>query len=209
MELFQIKYSNVAWKSQRMTIRICLMITVIFTVVSMSCSQNRTYLTDQEKAWNPYKEGQILIFGTADGDLDTILITKAEGNRFPDGIGVLQNERLRVLVRINPSVSKKAFDVVLLYLYAKTTMDSSEISFEIPLAGGRFWGKTYPIHELEKYEEFSLQTKNGIFDDVIRIEENSNQTFREEDIATIFWSKSAGYVKCIKKDGTAWELYSN
>ncbi len=30
----------------------------------MSCSQNRTYLTGEEKAWNPYRKGQILVFGT-------------------------------------------------------------------------------------------------------------------------------------------------
>jgi len=187
--------------------RAIVTISVMITLVNMSCSQNRTYLTEQEKAWNPYKEGQILVFGAVDGHTDTLVITKAEDKRFPDGIGALQNERLRVLVRVNdPGISKKSIEVMLLYIFSKTVKDLSEISFEIPLAGGRFWGKPYSFDKLDKYEEFSLQTPFGKFDDVIRIGDNSDQVFRENDIATIFWSKSVGYVKCEKKDGTIWEL---
>lgn len=181
----------------------------MLTLVNISCSQSRTYLTDQEKAWNPYKEGQVLVFAKVNGSSDTMKITRAEDKQFPDGIGALQNERLRVLVTIKDlSVSKKPIEVTLLYIFSKTSRYSSKISFKLPISGGRFWGKAYSINELENYAEFSLQTQNGIFDDVIRIDDNSNQVFREEDIATIFWSKSAGYVKCIKKDGAAWELYS-
>lgn len=192
-----------------MTNSIYIITAVMFTLVTMACSQDRTYLTVDERAWNRYKEGQMLVFGTVEGRMDTLRITEVEGNRFPDGIGALQNERFRVLVRINnPSGSKRAIEVTLLYIYAKTSQHPSAISFELPLAGGRFWGKAFPINELEKYEQFSLQTNYGIFDDVIRIDDNSNQTFREEDIATIFWSKSAGYIKCIKKGGTVWDLYA-
>jgi hypothetical protein len=188
---------------------VLLIIVVLVTLVNISCSQDRTYLTEQEKAWNPYKGGQVLVFGTVDGHTDTLKITKVEEKRFPDGIGSLQNERLRVLVRVNNlTVSQQPIEVMFLYLFSKTDKDPSEISFEMPLAGGRFWGKPYPIAELEKLSELSLQTRGGDFDDIVRIEDNTNQLFRGEDIATIFWSKSAGYVKCIKKDGTVWELYS-
>jgi hypothetical protein len=182
---------------------------VLLGLVNTSCSQNRTYLTEQEKAWNPYIEGQVLVFGTSGGNMDTLVITRVEDKRFPDGIGALQNERLRVLVKIkNSPISTKPIEVMLIYIYSKTAKDPSDISFEIPLAGGKFFGKAYPIDELEKYAEFSLQTQSGIFNDVIRIDDNSNQDLREEDIATIFWSKSAGFVRCIEKDGTVWELIS-
>ena len=97
---------------------------------------------------------------------------------------------------------------MLLYIYSKTTKYSSKISFELTLAEGRFWGKGYSIDELEKYEELSIQTASGKFDDVIMIEDNSNRILEENEITTIFWSKSVGYVKCEKKDGTTWELYS-
>src|SRR5687768_6355019 len=88
---------------------------VLLALVNTSCSQNRTYLTEQEKAWNPYKEGQILVFGTSDGQMDTVAITRVEDKRFPDGIGALENERLRVLVRLNnPSIAKKPVEVTFL-----------------------------------------------------------------------------------------------
>ena len=187
--------------------RIFILVTALLAFINVSCSQNRTYLTEQEKEWNPYREGQILIFGTSDGRADTMAITRVEDKRFPDGIGALENERLGVLVRISsPSISKKPIDVMLLHLLAKTTKDPSEISFELRLGGGSFWGKTRSFEELEGYSEFSLQTQGRKFDDVIEINDNSNQVFRGDDIATIFWSKSVGYIKCIKKDGTIWEL---
>lgn len=183
---------------------------VLLALVNTSCSQNRTYLTEREIAWNPYKTGQVLIFRTVEGRTDTLLITNAEDKHFPEGIGALRNERLEVLVRINsPSVSKRPIEVTLLYISSKTIKDPSEISFKLRLAGeGSFWGKPYSLDELEKYGVISVKTLYGEFDDVIRIDDNSNQVFRENDIAAIFWSKSVGYVKCIKKDGTVWELYS-
>ena len=188
-------------------ITITITVTVFFTIVNMSCSQNRTYLTQQEKAWNPYKGAQVLVFEAVNGRTDTLEITRVEDKQFPDGLGALQNERLRVLVRIsNLKVSKRPIEVMLLYIYSKTAQYSSNIDFELFLADGRFWGRGYSIDELESYAEFSVQTQNGIFDDVIRIDDNSNQALRDNDIATIYWSKSVGYVKCIMKDGTTWEL---
>jgi hypothetical protein len=182
---------------------------VLIALVNTSCSQNRTYLTKGQTAWNPYKTGQVLIFGTAEGHTDTLVIANAEDKHFPEGIGAPRNERLEVLVRINsPSVSKRPIEVPLLYISSKTTKDPSEISFKLRLAGGSFWGKPHPINELEKYGVISVKTSYAEFDDVIRIDDNSNQVFREKDIATVFWSKSVGYVKCIKKDGTVWKLIS-
>ncbi len=94
----------------------------------------------------------------------------------------------------------------LLYIYSKTAKYSSKIDFELSIADGVFWGKAFPIDELEKYAEISFQTLYGTFDDVIMIEDNSNRILEDNEITTIFWSKSVGYVKCEKKNGTTWEL---
>ena len=51
-----------------------------------------------------------------------------------------------------------------------------------------------------------LRTRYGAFDDVIMMEDNSNRILEDNDIATIFWSKSVGFVKWRSKNGTTWEL---
>jgi hypothetical protein len=187
---------------------LAILVSMFLLVTSSSC-QNRTYLTDQEKAWNPYKSGQHLLFWIADGRIDSLVVTRSEANLFPDGLGALQNERLSVLVMItNLSISKVPIEVTLVHLSAKTKKDKTEISFELPLSGGKFWEKPFVIEELEKLPEISLTTRSGAFNDVIRLEDNSGQVWRAKDIQTIFWSKSFGYVKCITKDSTSWELVS-
>ena len=177
------------------------------TIGNISCSQNRTYLTEQEKAWNTYKKGQALIFESFDGRTDTLTVTEADDKRFPDGFGAEKNERLRVLARLdNQSTSRKPFEITLLYISSKTANESSKIDFELSIAGGIFWGKAFPIHELEEYNERFLETSFKTYNDVIKIEDNSNRVLDKNEITTIFWSKSVGYVKCVTKDGTTWEL---
>jgi hypothetical protein len=190
-----------------MTLKLLITKTVLLAVINFSCSQNRTYLTDLEKAWNPYKEGQVLVFGTSNGLTDTLEITKAEDKQFADGIGAPGNERLNVLVRLhNLSVSKNPIEVTLFNISSKSSMYPTNIDFELLLQGGRFWGRAYSIKELEQYAEFSIETPFRKFDDVIMIEDNSNRVLNEYEIKTIYWSKTFGYVKCERKDGTVWDL---
>ncbi len=170
------------------------------------CSQNRTNLTDREKKWNPYKEGQLLIFGRVDGLTDTIKIISASDNLYPDGIGSLKNERLRVLARHKLPNSNKSTELVFLRIYAKSYKYPSGMDFEFFFNGDTFWGRGYAFDELEKYKEISVQTRYGKFNDVIRIEDNSNRPFDESNITTIYWSNSVGYVKYERKDGTMCEL---
>jgi len=78
------------YKSKCSQVVFLLTVVILLPLANISCSQNRTYLTEQEKAWNPYKQRQVLVFGTTDGRRDTLTITMAEANRFPDGIGALR-----------------------------------------------------------------------------------------------------------------------
>jgi hypothetical protein len=191
----------------RNEIRSFVTVFAMLTLGNLSCSQNRTFLTQEEKAWNPYEIGQKLIFGTLDGRRDTMEITKSSDMQFADGIGSLQNERLNVLARIRDlTISRKPIEVTLLYMFARSKENPSRIKFELPLAGGKFWGKGYSFNELGNYDEISLHTPYGQFEDVIKIYDNSNQDLRDKDISVIFWSKSFGYVRCEKKDGTIWDL---
>jgi hypothetical protein len=184
-----------------------LILIMLVMLVNMSCSQNRTYLTDQEKAWNAYREGQVLVFGTTDGRIDTVTVNEVQDRRFPDGLGAETNERLRVLATVNSGFgSEKRIEVRFLYILAKTGNDPSKIDFELSIGNGAFLAKAFPVHELDEYKENFLETPYGAFNDVIRIDDNSGRILKDNDIKTIFWSKSVGYVKCEKKDGSTWEL---
>jgi hypothetical protein len=186
---------------------ILLQFVILVSLVYTGCTQGRTYLTEQDKVWNPYREGDVLIFRSKDGQIDTIVITRIEANRFPEGLGAQTNERLKVLAQLDrQSTSKSPLTVSLLYLSAKTSQHSSKVDFEFSVGGGVFWGTPFAIMELDEYGEEYLELPYKTFSDVIRVDDNSNQIYRPYDIATIFWSKSAGYVKCEKKDGTIWEL---
>jgi hypothetical protein len=179
----------------------------VSSIVCIGCSQDRSYLATPDKAWNPYKAGSILIFTSSQGRTDTITITKIEDNRFPDGLGAEMNERLRVLAKLyNRSISKGVVEVRLLYMYAKTKTNTSKLDFELSLGDGFFAGKAFPIEALEEYKEEYLELSNRTFNDVIRLDDNSNQVLGPNDIVRIYWSKSVGYVKCETKDGTVWEL---
>lgn len=187
--------------------KIVVVVIAIISFIGVACTQNRTYLTDLDKAWNPYKQGQVLIFGSSAGEVDTIEIQRIEDNRFPDGLGAPKNERLRILARLGKqSKSNVKQEVRLLYISARTATEPSRIDFEFSIGGSDFWGKYFNIHELEEYKKEYLELPNMTFNDVIRIDDNSNQRLRPYDIATIYWSKSSGYVKCEEKDGTVWEL---
>lgn len=183
-----------------------LAISIMMWLCCNGCSQNRTNLTDQEKKWNPYKERQLLIFGLVDGLTDTIKISSASDKIFPDGIGSLQNERLRVTALHKLPESNKSTELVFLWIYAKSYKYPSGIDFEFFFNGDTFWGRGYAFDELEKYKEISVQTRYGKFDDVLRIEDNSNRPVDESNITTIYWSKSVGYVKYERKDGVSCEL---
>ena len=174
--------------------------------MSAAC-QNSSYLSDEEKDWNPYKAGQVLLFGTQDGRRDTIIISYVADHQFADGLAAPQNERLKVLAKLTKkSRSRGISELRFLYISAKTTDDPTLIDFELTVSNGSFWGKAISINVLEEYNEEFLNVPYRPLHDVLRIEYVGSQALQPEDIKIIYWSKSVGYVKCQKMDGTIWEL---
>jgi hypothetical protein len=78
-----------------MTIKF-ITIGLLLSIAMSSGSQHRTYLTDEEKTWNPYEEGDLLVFESSNFEKDTIYI-KEVSFIFPDGLGVVDyNQSLRI-----------------------------------------------------------------------------------------------------------------
>jgi hypothetical protein len=179
---------------------------IFLSATTICCGQTKTYLTDEERSWNPYKTGQNLVFRSSDGRYDTLEIVHVINSTFPDGFGARSNERLRVVANHRAMDSNRYLELSFLYIYSSWKHDPSGIDFEFFLPGRSFWGRGYAIRELQKYREISIGTPVTVFDDVIAIEDNSRRPINKQDIKIIFWSKSRGYVRFEQYDGTSGEL---
>ncbi len=179
----------------------------MFILISATaCSQHRTYLMESERSWSPYIAGQKLVFHSSNQRYDTLEIKKVIGSSFPDGIGSKENERLRVTAIHKVDNSNRLHELSFLYIYASWRGEPSGIDFEFFLPGRSFWGRGYPINELEGCREISINTPYGSFQDVITILDNSNRPYNKSDIKVIFWSKSRGYISFEHYDGTLGKL---
>lgn len=176
---------------------------VVWIISSMTGCETKTYLTDSEKEWNPYTNGQKLIFQGADRRIDTLQITGVADHLFADGLGAPQNERLKVdaLYLSEKGVPERRF----LYITAKDKK-TAYIDFRFSLEGNDFWGRGYLIESLTTCKKITIRTPYKTFDDVLEIHDNSQRRLKDHEIATIFWSVSFGYIKYIRQDGNTGEL---
>lgn len=182
---------------------------VLILVLLSSCFKSRTYLTSKEKSWNPYKEGQVLIFESSNYERDTIHIEKVDFG-FPDGLGVEYYEFLKVFSKRSSSPDlgeyfSKTFGF--LTIAAKSEKEPSYIEFGIEVQNAQFIERQhYSFEDLSELAETWLTIPYGKFDDVIVIGNKTNYSSIPKAIETIYWSKSKGYIRLDKYDGTYWEL---
>ena len=175
------------------------MITIgLMLSIAMSlCSQNKTYLTDEEKRWNPYKEGQVLIFESSSYKKDTVYIMDLDFG-FPDGLGVVDyNESLYVLAEsTGPDLGKHfSSSYAVLKIVAKTGNKPSYVEFGVELKNTRFvGGQRFYFEDLNDLAELSLTVPYGSFDDVIAIGNKNDYSNMPTAIELFYWSKSKGYI---------------
>jgi hypothetical protein len=181
------------------------MLMMLFWIAS-ACGHGKSTLTRDEKSWNPYSTNQRLVFHSENGSVDTLEISQVIDGGFPEGIGARANERLRVTAKHRKTESKGLHELSFLYIIARWQAEPSKIDFEFFLPDKTFWGRSYPIQDLEGYTEISIETPYGNIDDVIVIEDNSRRPYNKDNIKTIFWSKSKGYVRFEQYDGSVGEL---
>lgn len=176
-------------------------------IAIFSCSQNVTFLTDEEKEWNPYEDGDLLVFESSNFEKDTIYI-KEVAFVFPDGIGVVDyNQSLRVLAEhTDPVNENRDWETFTLILAAKTQKDSSYVLFDLRAKNAQFIEQRFSFNILNRLKEIKLSVPYGVFSDVIRLVNNEDYSNIPRAIEIIFWSKSKGYIRFDKYDGTSWSL---
>ena len=175
------------------------------TMLILSCSENRTYLTEVEKEWNPYKKAQEIVFESSSGLLDSIFIEDINYD-FPDGIGVIDKYEILTVIGINKTDIYQEKSNFVFMIHAKTLKRGSRIKFNISIKGSQFHSDYYSIDNLMKLPEEKVSVIYGSFDDVIKIKSAGKDSNMRNNIEYIYWSKSKGYVRFDEYDGTIWQL---
>ena len=180
---------------------------IFLCIAIFSCSQNVTRLSDEEKKWNPYENGDRLVFESSTFENDTIYIKEVEFV-FPDGIGVVDyNQSLRVLAEhTDPQNENRVWETFTLILAAKTQKKSSYAIFDLRAKNAQFMPQRFSFDVLNKLKEIKLSVPYGEFSDVIRLVNNEDYSNIPTAIEIIFWSKNKGYIRFDKYDGTSWRL---
>lgn len=184
-----------------------IIIIILLSIALSSCSQNRTYLTDKERNWNPYEKGQVLIFESSDNKLDSILIEDIKVS-FPDGLGVVDYyEILTTVARHTNFKEDRKASTYCLTVAAKTSKRSSYVEFGLETRNAQFIERQrYSFEDLRELAEIKLAVPYGTFYDVITIVNKKDYASIPSAIEIIYWSKSKGYIRFDKYDGTSWKL---
>ena len=192
----------------QITIKSSFYIVLILVICNSCFSQNRSFLTEEQKKWNPYRDGQVLIFKSNSNLVDSIHIIEGENLTFPDGPRLMYyNEILRVVASHELPGVKNPVNTHFFKIFAATNEESAYINFIIHTENFGFFGDDFTIDELDSLPTIVLNLPNQTLTDVIVIGDRTNSLDVETAIETLYWSKSKGYVKLELYDGSIWELY--
>ena len=174
---------------------------IILVLMSTSCECEQLALTQEEKNWIPYKEGQLLIFRSDLNTIDTLLVSgRAEGFTNPE---------------CNFSVSTKQrqyIRVALLHRSGKRTLLGSEIAIDKDY-DGKISYPSIDIFGLKKEIQFQLKSykvrlsNNRVYDHVHIIEAGVNARNIEDGyLKKFYYDHKEGLIKYVSKDDEIFEL---
>lgn len=176
-------------------------------VLLASCNENRTYLTEEEKGWNPYEKGQTLVFESREGILDSVFIEDVKYT-FPDGLGVVDKfEILKVPAHKTFPYELGNPEMYLFTIHARTEKEGGRLQFGLSLKHSRFYSGYFDLEDdIKRIPETPISVPYGSFDDVIIVRDQRNHSDISNAIKSLYWSKSQGYVRYDKYNGDIWEL---
>lgn len=166
----------------------------------VSCGKTHR-LSDSDIDLIPYKENDILIFNSNDGNIDTISITRIHKEKvckdYIPGINSTYFEKVFVnCENSNDSDTMEGSNITLLFEMGNYG-DESIITFWFK--GITKYGsisRTVKTGELINAETKTIHTNYGLYDDVIIIDTDSIQQENDWDIINrIYWSLKYGFIK--------------
>ncbi len=184
---------------------------IFFLVFIMlySCNCRQVDLKDSEKEWlNPYKRGDILVFKSNRGNVDTLFVT--EKNEFFTNeycewftIGNTQNQGINIDLKSNICHNESYCESEISII--KSNIDKETAPFF------RIFGLEFSdvISKLIK-QKVVLSTTGKIYNNsyLFQSEVNANN-YGNNYLKSFFWDKKDGLIKYESNDGEIFEISSN
>ncbi len=170
-------------------------IIVLFSAMFVLNSCGFYKLSKSDLSMQPYKAGDILIFESNKGELDTIEIKEVEVHtNFDDPLDLLPNMVQSLFVVAKYSVLEMRKYKTGAYIYFTIRLGDNDLKY--PCMG-------LSIQELEKLSE-----KENSKITIKAIQSCDNMKDRPFDLRYIYWSKKYGYLGLEFKDNYVWNLKS-
>lgn len=183
--------------------KIIYIILCIILVVSFFTSCRTDRLSKEDLKWQPYKEGDSLIFESNKNELKTIVVESIESHINPtDPLDVFP-EKYETLF-----VTGKDVPVGIIKINAGKE-EGGRIYFELDnLSENTLWhpNTIYSIGEIKKMKTEYLSNKEVYKIEAIQSSDNLKDI--PFDLRYIYWSKEYGYVKFEYENDYEWELKS-
>ena len=164
-----------------------------FSTFSLSCSTYK--LTESDLEWQPYREGDLLVFKSNLGEIDTIIVRSIETYNNPDDpLAFLPNKIQSLFVNGKQNI-----------LELDAGKKESYIHFTLKLGD-----KNLRCPNIIKSIKELAKKKSGQ-NEIIEIEATEYYDNLKElnfDLKNIYWSKEYGYIKLEFKNQYNWELQS-
>ncbi len=169
------------------------MILSAMVLMLFSCKTYKISQSDLE--WQPYKKGDILIFESNKGEIDTINIKNVEVYTNPNDPLVVFPTKLQTLFVLGENAAVLEF---------KAGEKSTDIHFILRLGKNNL---KYPCTVLDIKEFENMKMKKGKY----RIEAKEYYDNMKDvpfDLRYIYWSKEYGYLGLEFKENYIWTLKS-
>lgn len=172
----------------------------LFTILS-GC--NYVSLSKEEAKINPYERGDVIVFKSDSGLVDTVFI-KSVAVMFPETEIPQSTSRqsLGVQAECTDPNYDRYISTEILEIAAKTDVDSGYISFSVFVGKYNFEHKVN-LDNFDSLKTTTLSTPYGELKDVIMLVREKEYSVSDE---IIYWSKSKGYVGFTEENGRNWLL---
>lgn len=168
---------------------------VLFSVLLMLFSCKTYQLSQKDLEWQPYKKGDVLLFESNKGEIDTIDIKNVEVHTNPDDpLSVFPNKLQSLFVIAEKGV-----------LEMKANESGTSVHFTIRLGENKL---KYPnvVQSIKEMNGLN-KDKNGRY--IIEAKEYyDNMRDQSFDLRYIYWSKEYGYLGLEFKENYVWTLKS-
>lgn len=181
----------------------------LFLIFILSICSCRTYkLSQQDLEWNPYVEGQKLVFKNVEGEEKVYYITKVHRSLSRTNVyaGTLSSKKEQLSVHWNNERNPdNPMENAILAISRATDKSQNSINFLIDFKDFKFSMGGHVIKAVENWKHASITIKGKKYSDVFIFPKDGKDRFNSP-ITKVYWSKQNGIVRMIYKQGGTYDL---